>query len=86
MTLRTGEAGADMVARMFGYIPFTPIWNITGQPAISLPLHMTPAGLPLGVMFVAAYGREDLLFRLAAQLEEASPWRDRRPPISASVA
>ena len=63
------------------YVPFTPIQNATGQPAISLPLHWTSAGLPVGVMFTARFGDEATLFRLAGQLEQARPWRDRRPPI-----
>jgi amidase len=65
-------------AAPFGAFTF-PI-NLTGQPAISLPLHWTPAGLPVGAMGVAASGREDLLLRVAAQLEQVLPWRDRRPP------
>jgi amidase len=56
---------------------------MTGQPAISLPLHMTPDGLPIGVQLVAAYGREDLLLGVAAQLERTAPWADRRPPLHA---
>jgi amidase len=60
---------------------YTAPFNITGQPAISLPLHWSQDGLPVGVQLVAAYGREDRLFQVAAQLEEASPWADRTPPI-----
>ena len=58
-------------------------FNITGQPAISLPLHWNREGLPIGVQFVAAMGREDLLIRLASQLENEVRWSDRRPPIHA---
>jgi amidase len=58
---------------------FTSPFNITGQPAISLPLHRTAGGLPIGVQLVAAYGREDVLIRVAAQLEQAAPWAHLHP-------
>ncbi|MCG8668482.1 MAG: amidase, partial [Pseudomonadales bacterium] len=74
------EGGGDLVLRL---IPYTPPFNMTGQPAVSLPLHWSDDGLPIGIQLVAAYGREDVLIRLAAQLEEAMPWRDRRPPVFA---
>ena len=69
--------------RAAAFSMFTSFFNVTGQPAISLPLHWTPEGLPVGVQLVAPSGKEDLLLRVAAQLEEANPWRDRRPPIHA---
>jgi amidase len=62
-------------------VPFTTHFNVTGQPAISLPLHTNADGLPIGVQLVAAYGREDLLIQVAAQLEAAAPWEGRRPSI-----
>ena len=67
--------------RLLGLIPYTPEFNVTGQPALSLPLHWNDAGLPIGVQFIAEYGREDLLLGLAARLEEAMPWTQRRPAV-----
>ncbi len=63
--------------------PFTPICNATGQPAMSVPLYWSAAGLPIGAHFVGRFGDEATLFRLAAQLEAARPWASRRPPVTA---
>ena len=68
-------------ARAGQFVAFTPQFNATGQPAISLPLHWNDDGLQIGVQLVAAYGREDVLIRIASQLELAAPWAHRRPPI-----
>ena len=62
-------------------VAFTPAFNSSGQPAISLPMHWTHEGLPVGVQLVAGYGREDLLIRVASQLEAAQPWAHRRPSV-----
>ena len=67
-------------AKMFDYIPFTPLFNVTGQPAMSVPLHWNAAGLPIGMQFVARLGDDATLFRLAGQLERARPWFERRAP------
>jgi amidase len=72
-----------LLSRMAPHLAFTEAWNVTGNPVISLPLHATADGLPLGVQLVARVGREDLLFRVAAQLEQAAPWAGRRPPVFA---
>jgi amidase len=64
-------------------VPFTAPFNVTGQPAISLPLHWTDQGLRIGVQLVATFGREDLLIRIASQVEQAQPWVSRRPPVHA---
>ncbi|MCV7420320.1 amidase [Mycobacterium yunnanensis] len=71
----------DMVDQNLGWVPYTQLANVTGRPAISLPLHQTADGLPLGVQFVAPLAGESLLIRLASQLERAVPWSDRFAPI-----
>ena len=70
-----------MVAASRELMLFTAQFNVTGQPAISLPLHVTPEGLPVGVQLVAAYGREDVLVRVGAQLEVAAPWTGSRTTV-----
>ncbi|QZT62770.1 amidase [Mycolicibacterium austroafricanum] len=79
--LRFTKIVDDIVDKNLGWVPYTQLANITGRPAISLPLHWTEEGLPLGVQFVAPLGGESLLIRLAAQLEQAMPWRDRVAPV-----
>ena len=68
----------------FEVAPYTFVANVTGQPSMSLPLHWTADGLPMGMLFTARTGDEASLFRLAAQLEQAMPWRDRRAPHAAA--
>jgi len=85
---RLGELGPlaplpELMARLGAFTVFTMPFDVTGQPAISLPLHWNDEGLPIGIQLAAAYGREDVLIRIAAQLEEARPWQDRRPPVHA---
>ncbi|MFE5854291.1 amidase [Streptomyces sp. NPDC056500] len=63
------------------FLPFTMLINITGQPAMSVPLHWNSAGVPIGTHFIGPYGDEGLLYRLAAQLEAAHPWSGRTPPV-----
>jgi amidase len=83
--LRSGplirKAAEEIAKTLFDWIPYTPLFNLTGQPAMSVPLHWTPDGLPVGVMFAARLGEDATLFRLAAQLERAQPWASRRPPV-----
>jgi amidase len=76
-----GLTAERWVTQIFDYAPFTALFNTTGQPAVSLPLEEDGDGLPVGVQLVGRWGDEALLFRLAASLEEARPWKDRRPSV-----
>ena len=73
------DPAADFAAQK-AFTPWTSAWNVTGMPAVSLPLHWTADGLPVGVMLAARPAEEGLLLALAAQVEAASPWADRHPP------
>ena len=68
-------------ARLFAFMPHTPAFNDTGQPAMTVPLAWSKSGLPIGLQFVARTGAEATLFRLAGQLEQARPWFDRIAPL-----
>ncbi|MDK1374473.1 MULTISPECIES: amidase [unclassified Sinorhizobium] len=70
-----------LAAETFAFIPWTPVFNVTGQPAMSVPLCWAEHGLPIGIHFVGRFGDEETLFRLAGQLELARPWSGRKPPI-----
>ena len=81
---KIGElSGDDSTEKIREIMQYTAQFNMTGQPAISLPLHTSKTGLPMGVQFVAAPYREDLLLRLASQIETAVPWSSRRPSVHA---
>jgi amidase len=78
-----GHTSRSWIRRILEFGPFTAPFNVSGHPAISLPLGQSRDGLPIGVQLVAAHGRDDLLLQVAAQLEQAAPWADRLPPIYA---
>ncbi|MHC8287440.1 amidase [Pseudomonas sp. XS1P51] len=79
--------GLQWTSRVFEHSPFTPVFNVAGTPAISLPLGMSGKhGLPIGLQFVVRFGAEDVLLRLAGQLEQALPWHQRRPKVWAGDA
>jgi amidase len=82
--LGPGVDPGEAFGRMGSLTMFAMPFNVTGQPAISLPLHHGSDGLPIGVQLVAGYGREDVLVRVASQLEAARPWAARRPPVGAA--
>jgi amidase len=82
---RIGELSEPIVGqqRVLEALQYTAQFNVSGQPAMSLPLHMAPDNLPVGVQLVAGYGREDVLLRLASQVEQAAPWTGRTPRLHA---
>jgi amidase len=67
--------------RQKAFTPYTAVYNVTGQPAVSVPLHWNDDGLPIGIMLAGRMGAEATLLSLAAQLEAARPWKDRHPPL-----
>ncbi len=81
---RKGLSARGWTEQVFGYIPFTPLFNTTGNPAISLPLHWTADNLPVGTQIVGRLGDEATLLKLASQLETALPWAKRRAPVHAA--
>jgi amidase/6-aminohexanoate-cyclic-dimer hydrolase len=81
LTLQDVNEVQAYAAHSVKFSPFTFLFNVTGQPSMSVPLHWSSDGLPIGTMWSGRYGDEATLFRLAAQLEKARPWSDRRPPL-----
>ncbi|MCC2657203.1 MAG: hypothetical protein K0Q76_2311 [Panacagrimonas sp.] len=79
--IKSGPMLMKFAEKTFDWIPNTPVFNATGQPSISLPLHMSRDGLPVGMMFTAPLAQDARLLQLAAQLEQAQPWFDRRPDL-----
>ncbi len=82
---REGMTAMEWTRQVFSYVPFTPLFNVTGQPAISLPLHWSADGLPVGVQVAGRFGDEATVLRLSAQLEQARPWAAKRPPVHAAA-
>lgn len=73
----------ETARKVFGFIPYTPLFNVTGEPAMSVPLYWNAAGLPIGTQLATRFGNEATLFRIAGQLEQARPWAQRLPPLLA---
>ena len=81
--LDSSSSDVDLLVKRFSELyRFNSIYNASGLPAITLPLHVSPGGLPIGVMLGAGFGKEGLLLRLAGQLERAAPWDSAHPPYS----
>jgi amidase len=80
--LRMVAKSGSLAEQVFEFFLFTPLFNATGQPAMSVPLHWNDEGLPIGMQFVGRYADETTLFRLAGQLERARPWFDKVPPAA----
>jgi amidase len=70
-----------VIEEWVSFAPFTETWNLSGQPAVSIPGHFDELGLPVGVQLVGPPAGEALLIRLASQIEAAKPWRGERPPV-----
>jgi len=80
LDMMTEDVGTYL-ANLGKIMPYPGLFNMTGQPSMSVPLHWTPDGLPVGVMFTGRFGDDATLIRLAAQLEEAKPWIDHKPSM-----
>jgi amidase len=79
--LTLGPLVDQIAADAYSFIPWTPIYNVTGQPSMSVPLYWNPEGLPVGVMLTGRFAADDLMLQVAGQLERARPWADRKPPL-----
>ncbi|NIO41583.1 MAG: amidase [Burkholderiales bacterium] len=82
--LHAATGSGALAEQVFDFVPFTPLFNATGQPAMSVPLYWNDKGLPIGMQFVGRYADEATLFRLAGQLERAKPWANKVPPTARS--